>query len=31
LMKSLRQGLVASGLPVTPDADADFIVGRFPC
>ncbi|WP_233804868.1 dihydrodipicolinate synthase family protein [Paraburkholderia sp. HP33-1] len=31
LMKSLRQGLVASGLPVTADPDADFMVGRFPC
>jgi dihydrodipicolinate synthase/N-acetylneuraminate lyase len=31
LMKSLRQGLAASGLPVTQDSDADFMVGRFPC
>lgn len=30
-MKSLRQGLVASGLPVTSDPDSAFIVGRHPC
>ena len=30
-MKMLRQGLVASGLPVTADADADYMVGRHPC
>ncbi|WP_321813530.1 MULTISPECIES: dihydrodipicolinate synthase family protein [unclassified Paraburkholderia] len=30
-MKSLRQGLTASGLPVTSDADADFMIGRHPC
>lgn len=30
-MKTLRQGLAASGLPVTADADSEFIVGRFPC
>jgi 4-hydroxy-tetrahydrodipicolinate synthase len=30
-MKTLRQGLVASGLPVTPDPDSQFLVGRFPC
>jgi dihydrodipicolinate synthase/N-acetylneuraminate lyase len=29
-MKSLRQGLVASGLPVTSDPDEQFMVGRFP-
>lgn len=31
LMKTLRQGLAASGLPVTSDPDAAFIAGRFPC
>jgi 4-hydroxy-tetrahydrodipicolinate synthase len=31
LMKLLRQGLVASGLPVTSDPDAAFMVGRHPC
>lgn len=31
LMKTLRQGLVASGLPVTSDPDAAFMAGRFPC
>ncbi len=30
-MKSLRQGLAASGLPVTDLPDSEFIVGRFPC
>ena len=30
-MKMLRQGLVASGLPVTADPDAAFMVGRHPC
>ena len=30
-MKSLRQGLVASGCEVTPDPDSAFIVGRYPC
>lgn len=31
LMKSLRQGLVASGLPVTADPDSAYITGRHPC
>ncbi|GLU33242.1 dihydrodipicolinate synthase family protein [Trinickia caryophylli] len=31
LMKMLRQGLKASGLPVTDDDDAQYMVGRFPC
>ncbi|MCA0243359.1 MAG: dihydrodipicolinate synthase family protein [Proteobacteria bacterium] len=31
LMKMLRQGLAASGLPVTADPDAAFAEGRFPC
>lgn len=31
LMKMLRQGLVASGLPVTSDADSAYMVGRHPC
>jgi 4-hydroxy-tetrahydrodipicolinate synthase len=31
IMKTLRQGLVASGLPVTPDPDSAFMVGRHPC
>jgi dihydrodipicolinate synthase/N-acetylneuraminate lyase len=30
-MKALRQGLQASGLPVTSDADALFMQGRHPC
>ena len=30
-MKMLRQGLAASGLPVTADPDADYMVGRHPC
>jgi 4-hydroxy-tetrahydrodipicolinate synthase len=30
-MKTLRQGLVASALPVTTDPDSAFMVGRFPC
>ncbi|RJF95783.1 dihydrodipicolinate synthase family protein [Noviherbaspirillum saxi] len=30
-MKTLRQGLVASKLEVTSDADSEFLVGRFPC
>ena len=30
-MKVLRQGLVASGLPVTSDPDSAFMVGRHPC
>lgn len=29
-MKQLRQGLMASGLPVTADPDEAFAVGRFP-
>ncbi len=31
IMKSLRQGLVASALPVTADPDSAFMAGRFPC
>jgi dihydrodipicolinate synthase/N-acetylneuraminate lyase len=31
LMKALRQGLAASGLPVTSDPDASFMTGRLPC
>jgi dihydrodipicolinate synthase/N-acetylneuraminate lyase len=31
IMKMLRQGLVASGLPVTKDEDRGFMVGRHPC
>ena len=31
LMKMLRQGLVASGLPVTKDPDSAYMVGRNPC
>jgi dihydrodipicolinate synthase/N-acetylneuraminate lyase len=31
IMKTLRQGLVASGLPVTADSDSAFMAGRFPC
>lgn len=30
-MKTLRQGLAASNLPVTADPDSAFMVGRFPC
>lgn len=30
-MKQLRQGLIASKLPVTDDPDSQYIVGRFPC
>ncbi|MFO1274066.1 MAG: dihydrodipicolinate synthase family protein [Rubrivivax sp.] len=30
-MKSLRQGLAASGCEVTSDPDAAFMVGRHPC
>lgn len=30
-MKQLRQGLVASRLPVTDDPDSQYMVGRFPC
>lgn len=29
-MKALRQGLIASGLEVTPDPDKEFFVGRNP-
>lgn len=31
IMKTLRQGLVASGLPVTSDPDSAYMVGRNPC
>ena len=31
IMKMLRQGLAASGLPVTPDPDGAFMAGRHPC
>ena len=31
LMKMLRQGLVASGLPVTKDPDSAYMAGRNPC
>ncbi|MFT3821488.1 MAG: dihydrodipicolinate synthase family protein [Rubrivivax sp.] len=31
IMKSLRQGLSASGLPVTDDPDSAYIIGRHPC
>lgn len=31
IMKMLRQGLVASGLPVTSDPDSAYMVGRNPC
>lgn len=31
IMKSLRQGLVASGLPVTSDPDSAYMIGRHPC
>lgn len=30
-MKSLRQGLAASNLPVTSDPDSAFMIGRHPC
>jgi 4-hydroxy-tetrahydrodipicolinate synthase len=30
IMKSLRAGLEASGLPVNPDPDSEFMVGRNP-
>jgi dihydrodipicolinate synthase/N-acetylneuraminate lyase len=30
-MKMLRQGLQASGCPITDDPDSAFMVGRFPC
>jgi 4-hydroxy-tetrahydrodipicolinate synthase len=30
-MKMLRQGLVASGLPVTQDPDSAYMTGRNPC
>lgn len=30
-MKTLRQGLQASGCEVTSDADSQFVIGRFPC
>lgn len=30
-MKQFRQGLAASGLPVTTDPDSAFMVGRHPC
>jgi 4-hydroxy-tetrahydrodipicolinate synthase len=30
-MKSFRQGLIASGLPVTQDPDSAYLVGRHPC
>ncbi len=30
-MKSLRQGLIAAGLPVTQDPDSAYMVGRHPC
>ena len=30
LMKSLRAGLEASGLPVTADPDSEFMAGRNP-
>lgn len=30
-MKTLRQGLAASGLPVTDALDSQFLLGRFPC
>ncbi|MPZ22877.1 MAG: dihydrodipicolinate synthase family protein [Dehalococcoidia bacterium] len=29
-MKALRQGLIASGLEITPDPDSEFYVGRNP-
>jgi hypothetical protein len=31
IMKQLRQGLVASGLPVTADPDMAYMTGRNPC
>ncbi|MGA8707695.1 MAG: dihydrodipicolinate synthase family protein [Steroidobacteraceae bacterium] len=31
LMRSLRLGLTASGLPVTSDPDGAFMLGRHPC
>lgn len=31
IMKTLRQGLMASTLPVTADPDSAFMAGRFPC
>jgi dihydrodipicolinate synthase/N-acetylneuraminate lyase len=31
IMKMLRQGLAASGQPVTPDPDSAFMAGRHPC
>jgi len=31
IMKMLRQGLLASGLPVTKDPDSAYMVGRNPC
>ena len=30
LMKVLRQGLTASGMPVTDTPDSEFFTGRFP-
>jgi 4-hydroxy-tetrahydrodipicolinate synthase len=30
LMKSLRAGLEAADLPVTPDPDSEFMTGRYP-
>ena len=30
LMRSLRAGLEAAGLPVTPDPDREFMIGRHP-
>ena len=30
-MKSFRQGLIASNLPVTSDPDSAYMVGRHPC
>ena len=30
-MKSFRQGLIASNLPVTQDPDSAYMVGRHPC
>ncbi|WP_295540612.1 dihydrodipicolinate synthase family protein [uncultured Pseudacidovorax sp.] len=31
IMKMLRQGLAASGLPVTAEPDSGFMTGRHPC
>ncbi|MBF0674753.1 dihydrodipicolinate synthase family protein [Pseudomonas sp.] len=31
MMKTLRQGLVASKLECTSDDDSQFLIGRFPC